>query len=130
MLCKDGLLCKVQFFIPMIEYIEAHSRAVDVVSGIVEPFLVLCVCEITASKESPGYGLLQQEIKQRQNVEVETKASTMPAKVMVWNLGALTVILAVTALLGRDRSYVMWVSAGILLVFMGVIMLTLRKVKS
>ncbi len=129
LLSKGGLLSNFESFVPVVDYIDAHSRTIDVAAGIIVPLIILFICEIAGAKQSPDYTRLQQEIKLRQSEELVTTASTMPARVMIWNLAALAVILIVTALIGSDRSYILWVSSAVLLLFAGVLLLTLRRVK-
>jgi Na+/proline symporter len=112
-LAKNGMLSGSEFFTPLINFIDAHSREVDAAVGIVTPLIVLTICELKAKEYNIGWKRLNDKVKSIQDTEIPTIASTMPAKVILVNLGILSLMLAIMALLGNDRSEVLWVAAGI-----------------
>lgn len=112
-LTPNGLLGNVESFAGVIGFIDSNSRAFDVFIGIVTPILVLIICELRGAKIDAGYVKLQHRIVEVNHGRQKVVASTLPAKVILVNLGILSLMLAVMAIFGSDRTEVLWAAAGI-----------------
>ncbi|MFI4911130.1 MAG: Na+:solute symporter [Sedimentisphaeraceae bacterium JB056] len=112
-LSKNGMLSSSEMFAPIINFVDAHSREVDAAVGILTPLTVLTICELKAKEYNAGWKRLNDKVKSIQDTEIPTIASTMPAKVILMNLGILSLMLAIMALLGNDRTEVLWAAAAI-----------------
>ncbi len=113
---KGGGLDSIEMFSPLVAFIEAHSRTVDASIGILTPTAILTYFELTTKEVNVGFKRLQARVQSIQDTEIPTIASTMPMKVIVVNLGLLSLMLAIIALLGSDRTEILWASAAIFFV--------------
>lgn len=130
-LVPNGLLGGVESFAGIINFIEANSRTFDVAIGIITPIVVLTICELTGAKQDAGYLRLQARIEEVNKDQKPSIASTLPAKVILVNLGILSIMLAIMALLGSDRPKILWAAAAIFFITMlaGCVPIAFRAVK-
>jgi solute:Na+ symporter, SSS family len=130
-LVPNGPFGSVESFAGIIGFVEANSRAFDVFLGVVTPILVLLICEFKGAKTDPGYVRLQARIAQANAGREKVAASTLPAKVILINLGILSLMLAIMAMLGSDRTKVLWAASGIFLLtmFAGCVPIAVRVIR-
>ncbi|VGO18487.1 sodium:solute symporter family transporter [Pontiella sulfatireligans] len=125
-LTDGGFLAGVGFLEPLSEWVVSHMRIADLTSGILVPFIVLVILELTEKHEHPGW----QRVMNSKQAFHETEAvqtSTMPAVMVAITLAVIGVMMTILALINRAEMKVLLSFALTLYAIVAVVFFAIRK---
>jgi len=112
---SDGWLGGVDICQPIIRLIESNLRVSDIMVGIITPFLVLLTMELLAKKESEGWQRMDEMSKkhlhEEESIVIDSRG---PAKVIVWCLGFLSLIMLIISIINDEQRVVLASTTGLL----------------
>ena len=123
---RDGFLTEVGFLLPLVEWIAAHSRIVDLTAGLIFPFIILVFLELLEKHEHIGW----QRIKETRKAFAELpplESSTLPGKMVAICLTMLAVVMGVLAAINREEAGILVALALVLAIISGSMYLFLRR---
>jgi len=108
-LSNQGFLTEVALLQPLVEFIAANKRIVDLTVGIAFPLSILATLETRSRNDHPGW----QQVRKAQRTFQDTLApnsSTLPARMVILSLIVVAVVMGGLAFFNEH-------DAGLLLVF-------------
>jgi len=111
----------------IINWIAAHKREADLLTGIIIALGVLTFFEFRSRREAPGWQRLQDAFERETQEPVPVVDATGPAKVMAWALGFLGAIVLLIAIFSSEQKTVLFVCALVLILMSGAFVYVLRK---
>ena len=115
-LARGGFLTEVDAFQPLVQWIAANSRIVDLTAGIIFPLLILTVIEFTGKSEHPGWKRAEASQQSFHDLPA-VESSTLPAKMVAISLAIISALMVVLAMLDREEAGVL---IGLALVLAGI----------
>ena len=123
---RDGFLTEVALLRPLVEWIAAHSRIVDLTAGLVFPFIILLCLELFEKHEHAGW----QRVMNTQKTFAELpalKSSTLPGKMVAICLTMLAVVMGVLSVINREEAGILVTLSIVLLAIAGTMNVFLRR---
>jgi Na+/proline symporter len=126
----DGWLDGIAMLAPIIRLVEANIRVSDLMVGILTPIAVLLIMEFRAKEEAEGWRRLAAVAAKNQEEEGPSVIDSRgPAKVMVWCLGFLSVIMLMISILNSEQRLVLVTTTGLLVILTLAFIPLLKKAK-
>ncbi len=125
-LSMDGFLTGIPFFQPLSEWVGAHMRIADLSVGILTPFIVLCILELTEKHEHPGWQRVMNSKNAFQEMP-QLKSSTMPAKMVSITLVVIAIMMTILSFINPSEGKVLISFAMVLYAIAGLVAFLLRK---
>tara|TARA_B100001123_G_scaffold444349_1_gene592916 strand:+ start:3059 stop:4786 length:1728 start_codon:yes stop_codon:yes gene_type:complete len=117
-LSRDGFLTETAMLRPLVEWIAANSRIVDLTSGLVVPFFILLFLEIFEKHEHPGWSRIMDTKKKFEELP-PVKSSALPGKMVVICLTMLAVVMGALSIINREQFGVLITLTIVLLAIAG-----------
>lgn len=105
-LARGGFLTEVAAFQPLVEWIAANSRVVDLTAGIVFPLVLMTTLELMAKGEHPGFQKVK-DFSRSFHEAPPMKSSTLPAKMVAISLVVIAAVMLVLAVLDPNEAKVL-----------------------
>ncbi len=87
----------------IIDFVQRHGREVDLSVGILASIITLLILEILGKKECQEWKTLRDKTAWYQSQERGYKVSSIPAKVITWNLGLLGLLMAIITFVNTEH---------------------------
>jgi len=123
---RDGFLTEVALLRPLVEWIAAHSRIVDLTAGLIFPFLILVFLELFEKHEHRGW----QRVMETRKAFAELpplESSTLPGKMVAICLAMLAIVMGVLAVINREEAGILIALAIVLSAIAGGMYIFLRR---
>ncbi len=124
---RDGFLTEIAMLRPLVEWIAAHSRIVDLTAGLIFPFIILVFLELLEKHEHRGW----QRVMNTRKAFAELPAlesSTLPGRMVAICLTMLAIVMGVLAVINRAEASILVTLAIVLLAIAGGMFVFLRRV--
>ncbi|MBT5902161.1 MAG: Na+:solute symporter [Opitutaceae bacterium] len=125
-LAREGFLTTVDSLQPLVQWIAANSRIVDLTAGIVFPLVLMTTMELMTKHEHPGYAKVQ-EFSRKFHEEPDLQSSPLPAKIVAISLVIIAAVMLVLAVLDPADANVLGSLAVVLTTISGVIHWSIRR---
>jgi Na+/proline symporter len=125
-LAREGFLTTVDSLQPLVQWIAANSRIVDLTAGIVFPLVLMTTMELMTKHEHPGYAKVQ-EFSRKFHEEPDLQSSPLPAKMVAISLVIIAAVMLVLAVLDPADANVLGSLAVVLTTISGVIHWSIRR---
>lgn len=125
-LAREGFLTEVDSLAPLVDWIAANSRIVDLTAGILFPLLILTVLEFASKKEHPGYARVQEFAKDFHE-QPPVKSSTLPARMVAVSLVVVAAVMLVLSVLDPPEAKILGSLAVVLGVLAGIIHWSIKR---
>ena len=125
-LTANGALSGIDMLQPLINWIGANMRIVDLTAGIVVPLVVLLVLELVKRKENTRYALVERSKQIFHETETIT-SSTLPTKMIAITLVVIGFMMAVLALTEQGQSGILLSFSALLFLIALVVIILIKK---
>lgn len=122
----EGFLTGFEFLQPIVLWIAENSRVADLMSGILFPFIILTVLELTGKREYPGWERAE-NMKRRFAEQPAANVDTLPGKMVAISLVVVAVVMGLLSIFNREEAIMLLALAAILLVLAGVFRHFIKK---
>jgi len=125
---ESGFLNGISALAPLTELIQAHYRSVEISVGVLVPVITLALLEWRGRGDDEGWRRVHDHAE-REKGDCGAASSSLPARAIMWNIGALGVLMLVLAVLSDSSFAILLTFAIVLLMLAGAIFGFLRMRK-
>ena len=124
-LAREGIFTQIEMFQPLVEFIAANSRIVDLTAGILFPLFILTVIELLGKTEHPGWERVEESSRSFHDLPAAT-SSTLPAKMVAISLTVIAVLMVGLAIFDREEAGILVSLAVVLGLIAGALQYSIR----
>ncbi len=117
---ERGLLTGISALSGLASWVQAYPKTTEIAVGVVFPVMILAIIELFAKSTSPGWERVQ-SLAKGLAADVPAAPSTLPARIVVWNIGGLGILFLFIGIFRSDGRAVLFTFAAVMLLIAAVI---------